>query len=153
MFSRALVLVRLLLSVRVLSYCFTRHFILWFWIVGTSAPWMVKVLLASFPLRILKLLDFSDSNCRRDHVAIFPSTLRIHDVPWLEGVVTVTLSMEAQQAGCLVPSSPIGPLHCEAPALSNRFIAAANRPLCLLVVMFPMVSHGVLSNPNPNPGF
>lgn len=152
-FSWALVLTRLLLSVRELSYCFPRHLILWFWIVGTSAPCMVKVFLASFPFRILRLLDFSGLNCRRDHIAIFSRALRIHCVPWIEGVITVTSSMKAQQAGCLVPSSPTGPLHCVVPAVSNRFIAAINRvteivhpammpfsSLCHLVVMFPTVN-------------
>lgn len=81
----------------------------------------------SFPFKILRLLDFSGLNCRRDHVAIFSSVLRIHCVPWIHGVIMVTSSIKARQAGCLVSSSAFGPLYCIAPAFSNRFIAAMNR--------------------------
>ncbi len=88
---------------------------------------MLKMFPVSFPFKILRLLDFSGLNCRRDHVAIFSSALKIHCVPWIDGVITLTSSMKARQAGCLGPSSAFGPLHCIPPAFSNRFIAAMNR--------------------------
>lgn len=88
---------------------------------------MLKMFLNSFPFRILRLLDFSGLNCSRDHVAIFSSAVRIHRFPWIDGVITVTLSMKAQQAGCLMLSSAFGPLHCVPPAFKSRFKTAMNR--------------------------
>lgn len=87
-------------------------------------PWRLKMFPFIFPFRMLRLRDLSGLNCSRAHVAIFSSVLRIHCVPWIEGVITVMSSMKARQAGCLMPSSTFGPLHHVSPALSNRFIAA-----------------------------
>ncbi len=107
----------------------------------------------SFPFKILRLLDFSSLNCRRDHVTIFYSALKIFCVPWIDGIITVTSSMKARLAGCLVTLSAFGPLHCIPPAFSSRFIAAMNRAteivdpaimpfssLCHLVLMLPTVN-------------
>lgn len=61
--------------------------------------------------------------------------------------------MKAQQAGCLVPSSTFGPLHCIPPGFNSRLIAAVNGAmesvhsammpflsLCHLVVTLPTVN-------------
>ena len=114
---------------------------------------MLKMMFVSFPFRILRLLDFPGLNCIRDQVAIFSSELRIHRVPWIDGVITVMSSMKALHAGCLVLSFAFGPLHCVATAFSNRFMAAMKRTtdivhpammpfssLCHLVVKFPTVN-------------
>lgn len=100
----------LVLSFRELLKFFPRHWIPCFWIVGTSAPLMLKMFLVDFLFRMLRLLDFSGLSCIGDHVTIFSSALRIHCVSWSDGVIMVTSSMKARQAGCLIPSSVFGPL-------------------------------------------
>lgn len=123
------------------------------WIIGISNPWILKVWPVSLPLTILRLLDFSDLNCRRVHTAIFSNAFKIHCVHCIEGVITVMSSMKARQAGCLVLSCAFGSLHCIHPAFSNRFIAALNRTTEIMhpaIMPFSSLSHLVVTLPMVN---
>lgn len=95
------VLEMLFLSVRKLSYHFSRHLIGLPWMFGITCPWSILNLSVILPFWITKHLDFFGLKIIFVHVAIQSSSARTHLACTWVGVITVKSSMN----GCWMLTS------------------------------------------------
>ena len=108
-------------------YHFPRHLIGFCANVGTSAPWILKLLLIGIPFFRIRLRDLLGLNVSLPHLASSSRRRKSHRMAISASVIAVMSSMKARQGGCLVPSSAFGPLYSFDASPTSRFIAAMNK--------------------------